>query len=139
EVIHVDVTGAAGEANHDDGPRRFPRVTLGLQAEDVRQGQAAQAEGPDAKEVATTDVVTKPMFAAPKRQHSGVSSTMMKPSSPEERQRMDRFRLQLSSLTSRRSSHNHFLAGRSCIVRGQTSSVVSHRRTRQPCFKPLPR
>src|SRR5262245_32807885 len=51
EVVHVDVAGAARQVDHDDRLVGVPRVdgALGPQAEQVGQGQTADAEGADAE------------------------------------------------------------------------------------------
>ena len=62
QVVHVDVAGPAGQVDHDD---RFvgglgADGPLGLEAEQVGQGQAAEAQRPDAKEIAAGNAVAGP-------------------------------------------------------------------------------
>ena len=55
EVVHVEVAGATGEADHDDGARRLGVLALRPEPEDVRQRQATQPHSADLEEVAAAD------------------------------------------------------------------------------------
>ena len=56
EVVHVEVAGATRETDHDDGARLLGLGGLRLEAQDVRQRQAAQSHHAHAQEVAAVGV-----------------------------------------------------------------------------------
>src|SRR5262249_12675534 len=73
-----EVAGAAFQVDHDDGLVRGLGVlrSLGAQAQQVRQAQAAHAEGAGDEEVAPRDAVAQGIgLATPDRQHVGSSYT----------------------------------------------------------------
>ena len=76
EVVHVHVTGAAVQVDHDDGlVRRLPRASpLCPKAKHVRQAQAANAEGADLEEIPAGYAITKPLVGAEDIQHELVPS-----------------------------------------------------------------
>ena len=62
EIVHVDVAGAARQVDHDDGlaGRLGTDGAHRLEAQQVGEGEAAEAERPDAQEVAAGDAVAGP-------------------------------------------------------------------------------